>query len=182
MARIQIYLPWRYSEWSLHQRRQLSHIQESFLHSGSMRWGEPTKVLLNIYSLCLGNSRGSKTLPGWPSPDIGAGSVPQGPSNYSTQVEVPAGRLLHPGLRRPNLISWSAWDQLGSLPEEPPSQVGEGEWQGGNTLIVCTPPDRLEEVAPEKEPGRYWYTSQHHLNSVMLMGRTPRGSPRWTAI
>ena len=147
-----------------------------------MRKRESIEVLLNTYSLCLGNSRGGKALPGWPPSAIGAGLLPWGPSNCSTRVEVPAGQLLHPALRRPNLISWSPWDQLGSPPEEPPSQVGEGEWQGGNMLIRHTPPVWSEEIAPENEPRRHWCTFQHHPNFVMLMGRTPRGSPPWTAI
>ena len=62
------------------------------------------EVLLHTYSLCLGDSRGDKTLPGWPPPAVEAGLLPWGLSNCSAWVEVPAGQLLHPGLGRPNPI------------------------------------------------------------------------------
>ena len=58
---IQTYLPRRYLGWSSHRRELESHNQESVLQPGSMKEGEPMKMLLGTYNLLLAGSNGDKT-------------------------------------------------------------------------------------------------------------------------
>ena len=89
---IQVYLPRRYSEWSLLLQRWPLHILESALQSHSTMQVEPTERLLHTHSKVLDGNRSSKTLLLLPPPAAGASLPAQGPSNCLGQVAVPEGQ------------------------------------------------------------------------------------------